>query len=395
MSPFIVAKALYFHKRARHQQIHPVFCARACLTWPFSTCHMTPLCVCISLNEPFIVAKEPYISAKEPYISAKERPINNSPCINDFILIAYECLTWLFDVCDKIRMCVWHDSFILATWLIFWHDTFIWVMRLIHMRDMTYLEVWQDSFTCVTQVNRVCHMTDSSVWYESCHTYGWVISRIHMCDMTHSCVWPGSFICVIWLIRMFDATHAFMYVTWLMHMGDKTLCYSFIWGTRLFHMCDTWLLHVRDKTRTCGWKDSCILIHISDMTDAYVWRDSSISVTWFVELCDLLVFNGVGSACVCVRVCMCFWWCVWVVVWRVIGCVCAYMHACLSAGAWVCACGDAALSSCIVRDSYIYFVARMGMLQWFIYVVREYMGILWWCIYVFRNVYMTHVGMLQ
>jgi len=68
-------------------------------------------------------------------------------------------------ICDMTHLCVWHDSFIYVTWLIFicdlthlymWHDSSICVTWLIYICDMTHLYMWHDSSICVTWLIYIC-----------------------------------------------------------------------------------------------------------------------------------------------------------------------------------------------------------------------------------------------
>jgi len=99
---------------------------------------------------------------------------------------------WACEIMAATHACVWRDSFMCVTWLIY-------------MCDVTHLYAWRDSFICVT----------------------WLI---HMRDVTHSYVWRDSFICV----------------TWLRLSLSFTLC---ICVTLLIYMCDVWI-HMCDMTQT-------------------------------------------------------------------------------------------------------------------------------------------------
>jgi len=53
--------------------------------------------------------------------------------------LSHDSFTWLTHTCDMTDLCVWHDSSIHVTWLIY-----------MHMCEMTHSYVWHDSFMCVT-----------------------------------------------------------------------------------------------------------------------------------------------------------------------------------------------------------------------------------------------------
>ena len=107
------------------------------------------------------------------------------------------CVTWLMHVRDTTHVCVWHDSYIYVTWLI-WQGEGIWIVLAWYMYvcDMTHAWMWHTSFVYVTWLMYVCDVTHSYVWHDSFICVTWLI---HMCDVTHSYVWHDSFICVTWL----------------------------------------------------------------------------------------------------------------------------------------------------------------------------------------------------
>jgi len=170
----------------------------------------------------------------------------------------FVCVPWLVHVYDTTRSHVYHDSFMLMTWLLrrsrieachtfewshIWMSlvtrmnaschTFRWVIS----HTWTVFEgVWYSLIICVPWLIHVCVVTDSNVWL------------IRMCDMTNVYVCHDPFTCETWLIQIFEITH---------HMSDMTNAY--VWH-RLF-MCVTWLSH------------ACTMLH------SYVWHDSFIRVS--------------------------------------------------------------------------------------------------------------------
>jgi len=97
-------------------------------------------------------------------------------------------VTWLRHKCDMAHhMCdmTHHGLLIRVTWLI-------------HMHDMTHLNVWHDSLMC-----DIFHLY---VWHEtSLHSrHPAVTWFICTCDTTY--LWNSSFLCVTWLIHTYDMT---------------------------------------------------------------------------------------------------------------------------------------------------------------------------------------------
>jgi len=258
-------------------------------------------------------------------------------------------------ICNSIMRprCVWHDSFICVTRLIYmcdmthsyvWPDPFICVTWRIHMCDITHTYVWHDSFICVTWLIRMCDMTRSYVWHDSFIRVTWLI---HMCDITHTYVWHDSFICVTWLIHMCDVTRSYVWhdsctrhVTCMsvqLCSNDDQVCVSQVEILVEFEFVPrnvsfardlvteqhakrkkeiTWLIHVCDISHSDVWRDSFIyviicvtwLIHTCDMTHSYVWHDSFICVTWLIHMCDMTHSYMWHDSLVCVT---------WLVTWRI------------------------------------------------------------------------------
>ena len=119
---------------------------------------------------------------------------------------------------------------------------------------------WYASSRCVTRLTHVC---DTTLFYV--HTFAWMPQ--------YTCFYMyiqglDSFMCVIWLIPMWDTTHACM--------GHDSL------------VCVTWLIHVYDMTRACvDMTHPCVtwLIHVCAMPHACVGHGSLKWVTRLIHIC--------------------------------------------------------------------------------------------------------------
>jgi len=160
--------------------------------------------------------------------------------------------TWLHHMCDRMRSCMWHGSFLCVTWCI-------------HMCDMTHL-CHTYNFTRVSQSS---HMWDQSFhtcmnasyqtydWVnESCRTYEWVMSHTWMSHDTH-----------MW---MSHDTH-----TWMSHdthMCDES-CHTYEWV-----MAHKWvnLIQMNESCHTYTWVISRIwMSHVTRMNES--WHPSETS----------------------------------------------------------------------------------------------------------------------
>jgi len=110
------------------------------------------------------------------------------PCLAPAAAMAHvwRSLTRGMSVCDVTRLCVWHDSFICATWLI-------------HMCDMTHSYVRHDWLICATWLIHVWH--DSFIYVSDG-------TRMSHFDAGYVCVRRDPFICVTWLIYMCALTNS-------------------------------------------------------------------------------------------------------------------------------------------------------------------------------------------
>ena len=115
-------------------------------------------------------------------------------------------------MCERRQSCVWRDWFLCERWLI-------------HTWDVTNLCVRHESFIGAVWLVHACvvaHLylhVPAPAMIAVCET-----EDIHVCDMTHSYVRCGSFIRVIRLIYVCVMTHSyvrcntFMRRSWLIHM---------------------------------------------------------------------------------------------------------------------------------------------------------------------------------
>ena len=165
----------------------------------------------------------------------------------------YSHISFISHLCAA-SVCVWHDWFILGTWLV-------------DMCDVTHLYVWHISLIRVTWLIDMCDMTHWYVWRDSLICVTWLIDK---CDVTRWSVWRDSLICVMWL--------------------------SLICVTCLIDMCDvtrvTWLFDMYDVTRWYVWRDSYMWHDLSpcDTTCPRVDNRSFgfgcfINATWLIRIC--------------------------------------------------------------------------------------------------------------
>jgi len=206
--------------------------------------------------------------------------------------IKYRSTTCLLGfVCDMTHSNMWHDSFILVTWLTYVrHDPLRYVKRLTHIWDKTHSCVTCPkcrSTTCKLFFH-TCDMAHSYIWHDSfvqytTHSYIWRDSVI--CDMTHSCstwliqtwhsisiyyMWHDSFVFVTWLIRTIQ--DQFTYVTWLIQTRHS-ISIHYMWHDSFIYV--TWLICICDMTHSYHTGP----IHICVMTHSHVTRPKCPSTT--------------------------------------------------------------------------------------------------------------------
>jgi len=200
----------------------------------------------------------------------------------------YTCVAGLIDVCDTIHSHVRHDSS--ATWL-------TCVTWLIHALDMIRSHVGHDSFTCRTWLIHswlIWCLFPTYVRHDSCM---YVMRWMHMCDMTYSCVLKRDpYICVTWLMHTCEITRTYeirslrwSVVKCVTHTNEPWL--SCALGHASF-VCVTWLIHIRDMANAHVWHDPCNAtfscagtwcIRAQCIIYAYVWHDQYIYVTWLSD----------------------------------------------------------------------------------------------------------------
>ena len=129
---------------------------------------------------------------------------------------------WAYQTCDLLPIsCALYPRCIRYVHVS--HISFMWVTGLVHMYVTTHSYVGHDS-------KGIHAMTHSCVWHDS---FIRVTGLIYMCDRTHTCVWHDSFICVwhdlfvcvTWLIHMCVTWLIHMCVTWLICMCNMTHSY--------------------------------------------------------------------------------------------------------------------------------------------------------------------------
>ena len=152
---------------------------------------------------------------------------------------------------------------------------------------MTHWCMSQDSFVFVMWLIKVCDTTHSYIWRD---ILMYVTLFIHICDMTHLCMWHDPSIYMTWLIDVPDMIHSYIwhgvliYVTWLIHIYDVTH----------WCICDNSWISVTCSTRMYaffifvnGLGDSSIYMtwhnNICEMTYSYTWRNTLLYGRWIIH----------------------------------------------------------------------------------------------------------------
>jgi len=206
---------------------------------------------------------------------------------------------WLIYNYDMTHSYVWHDSFTYMTWLIYIYDmthSHVWHDSSLIMWDVTKANVWHvllaswlcaqavwhDSFILVTWLIHMCDMTPSYEWHASFICVTWLI---HISDVTHSYVWHDSFVCVLWPNHICNVTLSsvcrdwFIRVTWLIHICDMT--HSHVWHDS--SMCVTWLIHTCDMFHSHVRYHSSTRVNVCAVTNSYAGRDACTCVNKYVR----------------------------------------------------------------------------------------------------------------
>ena len=206
------------------------------------------------------------------------------------------------------------DSWIcyMAHWYL-WHDSLMYVIWLIDMCVMFYLQR-------VEHQPRYLHGVCVCV----CATLGYVTWRIDICDMTHWSMWHDSLICVMWLIlKKWNTSRAIYMASVCVRVWHMD-----IWHDALIHV--TWLADICDallhwyigqliprevNTSRAISRRVCVCdSYMCDMTPGYMWHDSLIYVTWLIPR-EWNTSRAIYTASVCVCV-----------TWRIDICDMAHWH---------------------------------------------------------------------
>jgi len=191
-------------------------------------------------------------------------------------------------VCLPVRVCVWHDSFIHWTWLVYARDT-------THSYGGSACEsVWRGRSdargppagtrlrlpSCVTHI----------LWYvsceESCQTYEWVLSYTNAYRHVHLRL-PSCVTHIMWYVSC-DITHAGTRLrlpscvpSCVTHICDMCLVRLCVWCvTHICDMClDMCLVCMRAVSDAPAGTRLCMtwLIHMFDKIHSYIW------LSWFIH----------------------------------------------------------------------------------------------------------------
>jgi len=235
----------------------------------------------------------------------------------------------LIRVCDMTHSCVWHDSLIRGTWLIYvtfmfyeghihnktclfcisYHGEtwFEWYTRPphtplssilhTHIYERIHEHIQGQDFMMVIWVSHIPHIDESChthewvyIMSESYTTYRWVMSHTWM--SLYHIMGHDSFVCVTWRIDMWYMTHSYdLHVLWGAHPPENpSLIYIILWGmTHLWlghdsFVCGTWLIHMTflHDERHIHLKARRMHEWSWDMTLQYEGHDSFICGTWLI-----------------------------------------------------------------------------------------------------------------
>jgi len=164
-----------------------------------------------------------------------------------YVWFVYVCLyvcLYVF-VCVFVCVCVCMCVFVCVTCLI---QTGLFISLIVGLSDSMCHDshVWHGSFICVTLLVHMCDMPHPSRAIKA--HLSWVLGHLFICAMTHMC----------------DMTHSHSYmshdssicVTCLIHTGQSKIPYRGSWGIYMCH-------------------------------DPHVWHASFIYVTRLVHMCDM------------------------------------------------------------------------------------------------------------
>jgi len=152
-----------------HASCECVLDSCTCVTWYMHICDMTSYVTWLNAWQNFMCNVTEYVTCLNVWhdliFDITRSHVWHDTCIYVRWLVICDVNYSHVCVCVCVRVCVWRDSFIRVTSLLF-PLLRVWMRR---------VRVWHDSFICVT-------------WH------------FHMCDMAHSYV--------TWPIRMYAMTHA-------------------------------------------------------------------------------------------------------------------------------------------------------------------------------------------
>ena len=202
--------------------------------------------------------------------------------------------------------CVWHYSCVRVTWLI-------------HLFDMTHLNMWHDAFKCFTGLTVYsnscirCAMTHSAVQHEWFEYVTWLIC---MCDMTYSIVRHDSFgVVSLWLCDVTQCVAVCCSVLQSVAVCCSVLqcvavCCSVLQSVAVccsVLQCVAVCCSVLQCVAECCSVLQCVLQSVAVCCIVlHLWRNSLFTaipasgVTWFIHLFDMPHFNTWHDSIICV-----------------------------------------------------------------------------------------------